>query len=225
MTAEIFSLFPTPVLKVKCDIDCQDELDLILQEPITSTTHYSANNQILTSGKYPKIHDWIREQAQYFAVECLSLNTDLRFTQSWLTQVTEPVAHWVNPHIHKNSFISGVFYIEKIYGDGDIRMWKPKGTINTIEMPTPVDLKSAEHNKFSQDSHMIPAEQCDLLLFPAYVPHCITSIKNTVRRTSLGFDLIGDIKINQPSQHYDTEIYGSGAGIATVFSNIVVQKM
>ena len=110
MTAEILSLFPVPVLKVKCDIDYQDEIDLLLAEHTTTTTHYSTNNQLLTSGKYPKLHDWILGQAQHFATQCLSLNTELRFTQSWLTQITEPVAHWINPHIHKNSFI----FVKKI---------------------------------------------------------------------------------------------------------------
>ena len=218
---ELYSLFPTPVLKVKCDIDCREELDLILQEPVSSSIHYSTTNQLLTSGKYPRLATWILEQAQNFASTCLSLNTDLRFTQSWLTQITEPVALWNNPHIHKNSFISGVFYIEKIYGDGDIRMWKPKGTVNTIEMPTPVDLVSAEHNVYAQDSHVIPAESGDLLLFPAYVPHCITLIQDTTRRTSLGFDLIGDIKLDQPRVHEDHDV----ASIAAVHGSIVVQKV
>ncbi len=225
MTAEIFSLFPIPVFKIKCDIDYQDEIDLILQEPITSSTHYSKNNQLLSSGKYPKLHDWILKNGQRFASECLSLNTELRFTQSWLTQVTEPVTHWVNPHIHKNSFISGVFYIEKNYGDGDVRMWKPKGTINTIEMPLPIDANTVDQNPFAQDSFQISAETGDLLLFPAYLPHCITKIKSTVRRTSLGFDLIGDINIAQPKRHYNPEVYGDGTGIASVHANIVVQKI
>ena len=221
---ELYSLFPTPVLKVKCNIDYQDEVDLILQESITVSTHYSENNQLLTSGKYPKLHDWIYSHAQHYASEYLSLNTDLRFTQSWLTHITMPVERWVNPHIHRNSFISGVFYIEKIHGDGDIRMWKPKGTINTIEMPTPVDLDSARHNIYAQDSHQISAESGELLLFPAYLPHSITTIKHTARRTSLGFDLIGDIKISQPGNHYDKEIYGNGTGLAAVHGNTVVQK-
>jgi uncharacterized protein (TIGR02466 family) len=222
---ELYSLFPTPVLKVKCDIDCQNEIELLLQETITTSTHYSLNNQLLTSGKYPKLHDWIYEKSQYFASTYLSLNTDLRFTQSWLTQITDPVKQWINPHIHRNSFISGVFYIEKIYGDGDIRMWKPKGTINTIEMPSPVDIKLAEDNVFAQDSNRISAESGELLLFPAYIPHSISTINSTKRRTSLGFDLLGDIKVDQPRSHYDTDKYGDGVGLATVWGNTVVQKV
>jgi uncharacterized protein (TIGR02466 family) len=222
---ELYPLFPTPVLKVRCDIDYRDELDLILQEPITSSIHYSTSNQLLTSGKYPKLSTWILEQAQDFASTYLSLNTDLRFTQSWLTQIAEPIALWNNPHIHRNSFISGVFYIEKIYGNGDIRMWKPKGVVNTFEMPTPVDLVSAEHNIYSQDSHVISAESGELLLFPAYVPHCIIPIHDTTRRTSLGFDLIGDIKIDQPREHYEEDQYNKVASIAAVHGNTIVHKI
>jgi uncharacterized protein (TIGR02466 family) len=223
ITIELYELFPTPVLKVKCNIDYQNELDLIFQEP-TSSLHYSQNNQLLTSGKYPILHNWIREQAEHFAKTYLCINTELQFIQSWLTQISQPEPQWVNPHVHRNSFISGVFYLEKEYAQSDIRMWKPKGTVNTIEMPIPIDLDKAEHNRFAQDSCLIPAEAGDLLLFPAYIPHNISLSRHDFRRSSIGFDLISDFSMKPSSYQYDPEKYGNGKGIASVFANVVVQN-
>jgi hypothetical protein len=201
MEEELIELWPAPLVKITCDIDYQDEADAMMQEPQISnnesgTDRISVNNMILDGDKYPKLYHWILEQANSYGRRYLSINKPLWFTQSCVNQMEGCNVLWTRPHVHKSSFVTGVFYFQKTEGDGDLHMWRPKSIVNMAEMPVPRDQDDADANKYTTNSIPISGRSGQLLLWPGYLPHSIDNFKTNNTRAALAFDMITDLTLH-----------------------------
>jgi Putative 2OG-Fe(II) oxygenase len=206
MTSEILNIFHAPLMKVKCDIDVINEcyellaIDMLICNTESGSRSISINNQVMNDCKYQRLRNWIAQQASIFATKYLSIKQDLFLMQSWLVQHNGfPVVQ--QPHLHKNSLISGTFYLEKIYNDADIAMLR-------------------DHEDQSTDMHSrlteikVSTETGDLILFPAHVPHYISATTSGARRTSLGFDFHTDSTIKHRVENvYENEFIVAPASI------------
>lgn len=99
-------------------------------------------------------------------------------TQSWISYTSPGQYH--HKHVHGNSFISGVFYIQTNAHDS---ICFHDDTYKSLNITT-------EHfNVFNSDTMYFPVREGMLLLFPSSTPHSVDIIgDDTIDRISLAFN-------------------------------------
>ena len=108
-------------------------------------------------------------------------------TISWVNYTES--GQWHHSHIHSNSIISGVFYIDTDNQD-------------TITFKNPVgdklgfELKSKNHNHWNSGQWWWPTPKNTLLLFPSSLVHQVDPTTNPNTRSSLAFNAFLKGKIN-----------------------------
>ena len=115
----------------------------------------------------------------YGDVECY-------ITQSWINITKKGEAH--HRHVHPNSFISGVFYLEADNKLDKIHFYK--------EGYQQVQLQIKNFNPYNSTSWWYPVKTGDLVLFPSHFAHSVEPVK-VKRRISLSFNtfLKGDLGV------------------------------
>jgi uncharacterized protein (TIGR02466 family) len=115
-------------------------------------------------------------------------------TQSWVNFTNSAGSH--HRHYHKNSFISGVFYVKVNQGQDRIKFIKDSDQILHI---TP-----REYSVFNSESWLIEVRENLLLLFPSYLDHEVPVLENNSHeRISISFNtfltgnLGSDINLDQ----------------------------
>ena len=109
----------------------------------------------------------------------------LQITNSW-TNITRTSESQL-PHFHRDSVISGVFYVQTNDELDRITFFSPSRTIYKFDVD--------EYNTVNSDTWWIPAKTGHMVMFPSYVEHCVQKKDHDGIRISLAFDtrLVGDI--------------------------------
>ena len=110
----------------------------------------------------------------------------LRVSSMWLN--INGKGNYNTPHIHGNTFFSGVYYVKTHEGCGQIQFHEPS---NIREYHSPPYSKLTPRNCFV---HQCAVEAGRLCIFPAYLPHEVT--ENTVdeERISIAFNIAGAMR-------------------------------
>jgi uncharacterized protein (TIGR02466 family) len=115
-------------------------------------------------------------------------NITFYITQSWLN--INRTGEWHHPHIHTNSVISGVLYINVKDGVDTTTFTRKPGLLfsNLVYFPE----KETEYNRFYEK---IPVTKGKLIFFPSNVEHYVDFNKDTHNRISLSFNVFlkGDL--------------------------------
>jgi len=108
---------------------------------------------------------------------------ELRISDMWIN--INGKGSYNTPHIHGNSYFSGVYYVKTHPGCGQIQFHEP-GNIREYHCPPYAQI--TPRNCFAQQCAAEPGRLC---IFPAYVPHEVT--ENTVEeeRISVAFNVAG----------------------------------
>lgn len=189
--SEIIDIFPTPVKRVRCDWGWQEEGDALLLEPMKTMPNgniFSKSNMILSSGRFPRLSQWLLEQAETFAREQLCILRKMRITNSWIIQHAN--GNPGGPHTHTDCFVAGIFYLRKSDNTPNLRCWKTSYASNAAELLIPLDQRLARDNRWAQDSVDIPAVAGDLLLLPSWVIHSVPTKNSPEQRASLAFNVV-----------------------------------
>ena len=116
-------------------------------------------------------------------------NVSLKITQSWANYSKNGQAHF--EHIHRNSIISGVFYVNTNRDDKIIFCR------NTSMKHLLVQAK--EYNSWNANELWFPSEEGNLLLFPSLLAHKVPEVIGEKERISISFNSffcgeIGDVR-------------------------------
>lgn len=106
-------------------------------------------------------------------------------------------------HIHPNSFLSGVYYVNAPKGSGNINFIDPRNSIRSVEMEP-----NREQPLTDPLRRVIEVEPQDgmLLLFPSWLGHEVQQNLTENDRVSIAFNLIPDyIKIANRAKNGSTE--------------------
>lgn len=111
---------------------------------------------------------------------------DLQVADMWIN--INGKGSYNTPHIHGNTYFSGVYYIKTHEGCGQIKFYEP---CNIREYYCPPYAEITPRNCFAQQCAVEPGRVC---IFPAYLPHEVT--ENTVdeERISVAFNIIGSMR-------------------------------
>ena len=194
MHNEIHLLFGTPVY-ISGDSYNLPEEDLFhvnTQEtyPNQGGNTTSKNSYILE--QFPDLKDWILDQIELYKTEVLKIQDEVFFgiTQSWLNYNSKKSFH--HSHNHRNSVISGVFYVE---GTTPIRFERKDHYFPQF------DFNYSEYTNYNSSQYDIQVSPGKLFLFPSLLNHSVLSNEDDKVRISLAFNTwmkgtIGDTECN-----------------------------
>lgn len=176
-------LFPTFVSKFKLGRDLSPaELDFLMNAPTRSNMGniVSIDSNILSDNAVARLAEFIDSNVQFCLNELYrpKKNVKLRITQSWLNYTKKGEFH--HKHLHPNSFISGVFYVNADKQTDKIYFYN--------ERYSQITINPAEFNVVNSKAWWFPVETGDLILFPSHLVHSVETVDTERVRASLAFN-------------------------------------
>lgn len=195
----IHQIFPTPVYIDEIDREFTIS-EMNTWQELEKTTRPNEGNYItpedhvLDLPEFMNIKREVENRLQDYLRRVINPVNDIKIslTQSWLNYTHEGEYH--HPHIHTNSWLSGVIYLQAGAQDG---IWfdKPQGMF---------DITPKEFNTFNSTSWHIPVRTGVIVIFPSQLSHRV-SIKPTPNtRVSLAFNTW--IQGELGSKHHKTHL-------------------
>tara|TARA_B100000287_G_scaffold242643_1_gene228096 strand:+ start:2128 stop:2781 length:654 start_codon:yes stop_codon:yes gene_type:complete len=184
----VLPLFPTPVIT----IDVEERTDELKPEDFEyniidhvgsdggTRSYQSFNLRILS--KYPRISKLLLKKFDKVK-QLLHLNHQFVITTSWFTK-TETGGYSL-PHLHKNSFYSGVYYFDDYTDEsGELEL------INPSMDKADFLLDAKEWNMYNSAGWTVEPKKNLLVFFPSYIRHCVKIHKDPITRYSLAFNVV-----------------------------------
>ena len=186
---EVSALFPKPVYSNHLNRDfSSDEMECFTD--IASFTErnkgnsISKNAQVLNDGRLSDLKKWFELCINDYFKNIISSEEDITpfITTSWLNFTKKGESH--HEHVHPNSIISSVFYIDT---DETDKIQFHSGEAYHAQIVFSVNDK--DYNTFNSKSWWLPVQTGKLLLFPSSLRHSVPSVTSDKTRVSLSFNV------------------------------------
>jgi uncharacterized protein (TIGR02466 family) len=185
---QIHDIFPTPIGISHNDYDLEEHDRLINQE----YHKHNIYNMIVSTDKYvlnsssSNLTNFINNAIKEYAVRTLGTTQKLKVTQSWCTK-HENIPQETFTHIHQNSIISGVYYVNATEENEGLTFHKDTTYNDTyISWETNEELKKEYY--WNWDWYKFPAKTGMLILFPSRLKHGVFGGMSKNIRCSLAFN-------------------------------------
>jgi uncharacterized protein (TIGR02466 family) len=183
----VFPLFPSTlgVTKVEEDISNLQKVKSFEFKETTvaeSTSYVTKTYQLFSEFETEK--QIIKSYFDRFKNNVLRLeNTNFEMTTSWATKCKKGShSHY---HNHKNSFYSGVLYLDDVVQGGELEF------ANVGIHPTNIMInRSPDVNIFNSETFFISPKKNLLLFFPSYLMHKINTHVEEIPRFSIAFNFM-----------------------------------
>lgn len=200
-TESVYSFFPKVFyINILKEIDFKTIQNKIEKETFIKVgenekdLYASTNVNILNSKDFKKIKKKIENEFYNFKNNYLKYNnTDFKLTTSWLTKSKK--GEYSHLHKHKNSFYSGILYLQVDDISGDIS-FENQCNNNFSIIPT-------ENNTYNTDEYIIKPINNMIIFFPSDIHHRILKNKSDNIRYSIAFNLMPSGKIGKTDSTYE----------------------
>lgn len=158
---------------------------------LKDTIHWVSHEMyVLNHPAMVGLKDWLQQWIAPIMQTLYSSNPSITWTitQSWLT-VTEP-HHLSFTHIHSNSFMSGVVYLQANRKHDMIEFTRPN-TVDRMKIEPYTPHLAKNPSPLVGHAHRIKVHTGDVILFSSHTPHRImpTPVKDSPARISLAFNV------------------------------------
>ena len=186
--AVVSALFPKPVYSnylnrdfSNDEVQCFTDIALSQDRNVGNTT--SVNHHVLDDGRLSDLNKWFELcVGDYFKnIICPSDDITPYITLSWLNFTNKGEHH--HKHIHHNSIVSGVFYINTNEDD------KIEFYIDEVHESIQFSIDDQDRNTFNSTSWWLPVQTGKLLLFPSSLRHSVPTVMSDKTRASLSFNV------------------------------------
>ena len=189
--AQVFQMFPVPLYITNFDGDTTEMVKYFdsckLNEYQPGYGHISENSYIVDNPVCKPLADFVMKSMTDFAVNCMSYDEELEFSQSWLTYKAPNQAH--KAHSHPNTIIASVFYFDAEEGDSPICFSKEVKAFNRSYLE-PSLREDYQSNPFAQDEIFYYPKLNDLIIFPSWVMHGVPPNPKQKMRKCLGINAL-----------------------------------
>ncbi len=182
---EIYNIFPTALGEsvrnlTSKEIDFFDKLK-DQQRSKNAGNSFTKNTYVLNNPELSDLKTDLTDIVNNYFQEVYQPKYDVKvyITISWVNY-TE-FGQWHHSHIHSNSVISGVFYIDT--NDQDTIIFQ-----NPVRGNLGLSVKSKNDNHWNSDTWWWPTPKNTLLLFPSSLSHKVDPTTNPNIRSSLAFN-------------------------------------
>lgn len=169
------------------DLDYLKNLDK-REEQHYLNVYSSKNDKILDDKKLIDVKRLVEDELKLFCSTVLGFNEEnfLKITSSWANFASKGQGH--TKHIHRNSIISGVIFI-------DVETSVPK---IMFESPLPswgIEWKRSYFNEVNSFGYDLNVKNGDLLFFPSHIAHHVPVNMTDNTRITISFDttLVGPL--------------------------------
>lgn len=185
MNGELLQLFPTPVGRLAARTPTDTESDIL--KHFCSYTE-SNNGNLITQNKRvldtPELsglrNDLTAMVNEYFqAVYIPKTNVNLYITSSWCN--ISYVGNNHHSHVHHNSILSGVYYLEAESSDTIT-------FVRGLEQKLALVTYPEQENPFNMLEYNCPVMKNMLVLFPSTLMHLVKPLRREGPRVSLSFN-------------------------------------
>ncbi len=190
-------LFGDVLYRNKLDIDTQAILKN-MNEPLKSQINLKENHKesalyVLEEKQHKELKKIINNEIQQYANNIMKYDADFKITTSWFT-VTDTMEK-SQYHQHKNSFISGVLYLNVNEHSGSITFEDFRD--EQIKVPC------TEYNILNGNAYTVQPVNGLILLFPSKVWHVVNQNQSEQKRHSLAFNVmpVGTVGVPTADSH------------------------
>ena len=140
----------------------------------------SENNYVLELPELAKLKDNFMEAVQHYmdTIACAKPDVKAYITQSWVNYTGKGQFH--HKHSHKNSYLSGVFYVNAEESVDKIKFYN-EGYLQLDFNPTEWNIRNAK-------SWWYPVKTGRLIIFPSHLAHSVELKEEPNVRISLSFN-------------------------------------
>lgn len=194
MIENIIPLFPQAVYKVNLGNIFDDEISFMKSlpmqcdsDPYNISPDMSKNVRVLDLPQLARMKNLLAKYSDSFMKNILAIKGDAQLTQSWLNK-NRP-GEFTPRHLHSNSFVSGVFYID-IPTESQIVFHSNKKMFGGYVLEYARDAQLASNTIFGHDEITIKVATYDLVLFESSLVHSVPPNMSGIDRWSLAFNCI-----------------------------------
>ena len=183
MNCNIISLFPTPLYISKIGKVTEDELkyveNLDYEEMYAKNGESSKDKYILQRPEFYRLKNEIDTHVGIYCHDVLRVSKNVQFilTNSWIVK-HEP-GDWAQAHIHTNSLVSGVTYLQVSENSGAIEFHCER---NQFFFPSSLSLEFTEPNQLNSQAYLLQPEQNLITLFPSNLRHSVSQNESNEKR-------------------------------------------
>ena len=189
MSINVFGLFPTPVLESNLDRELTTN-ELSFVNSIKKDTRINQSGNLASELKYVlncpemcEVQKFIQHHLNFYVDNVLHPKNEFKLyiTQSWINWTDKGQGH--HKHYHRNSFLSGVFYI-----NADREHDKLYFAKETNSQFIDIAINSKDFNIFNSEKWWVPASTGKLYIFPSGTRHFVEPVITDETRISLAFN-------------------------------------
>lgn len=179
------AIFPTPIMRTNIGRSFTDEENAFF-ETMRASPHpnvynvRSVDTHVLEAPEMRSIRSFADERINEFARKIISADPALEFfiTQSWLNYTQIGQAH--HRHVHTNSLISGVLYVNAKKECDGICFYRNSGA--------QISVSDEYVNWYNAPSWCLSVSTGDVVLFPSNLSHGVEQTTGEHTRISLAFN-------------------------------------
>ena len=184
---KVHQLWPKPIFDTEIPIK-QKWLDFAYnseyERVFVENGDYTKDKYVLN--KLPDLKQLILEQVNIFTTDYLKVfDVEFYFLNSWI--VKHHPKDWAQDHMHENSLLSGVYYLDAPKDAGGIVF--VKGYNEQEIFPMAITPKVSEYNYVTSKQMTFKVNPGKLVIFPSNLMHSVEENKSNNDRYSLAFNL------------------------------------
>lgn len=188
------SLFPQALYKTNIGDIFKDEVQYLKtlpmqcdENPYFISPDMSKNVRILDLPQMARMKNTFTKYCDTFMKELLAIRGDAQLTQSWLNK-NRP-GEGTPRHLHSNSFVSGVFYMD-IPGESQLIFHSNKKMFGGFVLEYARDFELSQKTIFGHEESYITVRTNDLVLFESSLVHSVPPNSQSLDRWCLAFNCI-----------------------------------
>jgi uncharacterized protein (TIGR02466 family) len=185
--SEIFTLFSKPLYLGEIEPITKKELNFIkkmeYERVFADNGDYTKNKYVLNLPKLKRLKAEVENHIKIYTKDILHISDRQEFhiTNSWIMRHSE--GDWAQPHIHTNSLLSGILYLQVFEESGAIRFHNDFGIF-----PTSLDIEYDRFNVLNSKTWGVMPKDNMILIFPSSIHHSVAPNDTQETRYSLAFN-------------------------------------
>jgi uncharacterized protein (TIGR02466 family) len=147
----------------------------------------SVDKNVLDRPEWQGVHALVLREIDAYARELLAVNKAIEFyvTNSWVN--IHRRGQSAGPHVHNNSLISGVLYLNVTETTGDLVFHRNESSL--VPFPPALDLDMDSFNIYNCKTWAYRPKPNDICLFPSVVMHSADFNRSDQERACLAFNV------------------------------------